>query len=166
MFWYDAAIGQEHAYKKALRDPNPMTVFGVRYQKLSPYKQFLSKKNISEKIKFMMKRAAFSLAKGAAGATVLAGVGGAVAAATAKSINTEHDKRVQMETNNLKALAKRIEALTVKGTPYSIRHLPTPETLPMKPIGPGRAVEFDKPSKKNKHVRFDDASNRYSASDW
>ena len=90
---------------KLEKDPNPMTRFGARYQNLTNYKQFLSKPTIGEKVKFLGKRALYSMAIGAPVAAGMGAISGGVSYVVREGL-TDKQNRARAEAKELDELQR------------------------------------------------------------
>ena len=144
-------------------NPNPyIHRFGARYNALPEYKQFLAKKGLVPKAKFLAKRGAYEIAKGLAGGAVVGGVAGGVSGSINYNVYQEHEKRTRAIMKELEGLSERIKTQQLHGTPYSTSYVP-PVSTPLPE--PPQYI----PLKKSKQVTFeddDDGPNRFVNGDW
>src|SRR5438477_8858578 len=105
------------------KDPNPMTRFGVGYQQLPEYKQFLATEGFGNKLKFLGKRAAVFTAKAAGPSAIVGGVSGSVSSTLNKQVYDEQQSKSQGVLAQLSALKKSLgTSKLTDGTPYSSLH--------------------------------------------
>src|SRR5438477_4178890 len=105
------------------KDPNPMTRFGVGYQQLPEYTQFLATEGIGNKLKFLGKRAAVYTFKAAGPAAIVGGVSGGVSSTLNKQVYDAQQAKSQGVLAQLDALKKSFESLRLTGgTSYSSLH--------------------------------------------
>src|SRR5204863_3198906 len=128
-----------------------MTRFGVGYQQLPEYKQFLATEGLGNKLKFLGKRAAIHTAKAAGPAAIVGGVSGGVSSTLNKQVYDAQQAKSQGVLAQLSALKKSFGSSKLTGgTPYSSLHDKGVGSVSYNPA----IAEPTTKSKKNKHVRF------------
>ena len=143
-----------------------MNRFGVGYQQLPEYKQFLATEGLGNKLKFLGKRAAVHTFKAAGPAAIVGGVSGGVSSTLNKQVYDAQQSKSQGVLAQLSALKKSFDVSKLtSGTPDSSLHDRGVGSVSYNPVI-GDVAEATTTCKKNKRVQFTVKSNKFARHDW